>query len=198
MGGVVMSAITPGREALLALADEIEGSDGLYRLDSKLGEHQGYQLGIKKTAQVIAGLRLAANPSHIETLLAALDVFIPAFNKNYPDSTKTMKEMAAVVRAREEFRRGDGTRIDGDATFYTPPEHGWTCFHCGTTFQHEIAAREHFGATPILDPACQIKAGEGGLVRKVRWLESENSRLNSENVMLKLGEPASTAGEPKP
>lgn len=57
-----MTAVTPGNAELLALADEIETSDGLYRLDSKLGEHQGYQLGIKKTAQVVAALRLAAKP----------------------------------------------------------------------------------------------------------------------------------------
>lgn len=72
---------------------------------------------------------------------------------------------------------------------YIAPEHGWTCFHCGETFMHEYTARLHFGKTPNLEPACQIKAGEFGLVRKLRWLEQENSRLNAENVMLKLGEP---------
>jgi hypothetical protein len=43
--------MTVSREEMLALADEIEGSDGLYLMGDKR------QLGIKKTAQVIAALR---------------------------------------------------------------------------------------------------------------------------------------------
>lgn len=31
---------------------------------------------------------------------------------------------------------------------YTPPEHGWTCFHCGETFKTPGAARLHFGELP--------------------------------------------------
>lgn len=51
--------VTPGSTEVLALADEIETSDGLYRM-SKLGKYHGYHLGIKKTAQIVTALRLAA------------------------------------------------------------------------------------------------------------------------------------------
>lgn len=30
---------------------------------------------------------------------------------------------------------------------YTPPAHGWTCFHCGETFKTPGTARLHFGET---------------------------------------------------
>ena len=58
---------------------------------------------------------------------------------------------------------------------YTPPEHGWTCFHCGETFHHENPARAHFGALPDAVPGClmRMQPGEHGLLRKVRSMERE-------------------------
>ena len=69
---------------------------------------------------------------------------------------------------------------------YTPPEHGWTCFHCGehfpSTFAGARAARDHFGWTPEATPACQIKAGaEGGLVQKMRRQELALARYREED-----------------
>lgn len=62
---------------------------------------------------------------------------------------------------------------------YVPPEHGWTCFHCGETFMHENAARYHFGALPEATPGClmRMQEGEHSLQRKIRWLEAENAKL---------------------
>lgn len=63
---------------------------------------------------------------------------------------------------------------------YISPEHGWTCFHCGETFMHQNAAREHFGAHPFdAEPGCMLRMqhGEGSLLRKIRWLEREVRRL---------------------
>lgn len=57
-------------------------------------------------------------------------------------------------------------------TFYTQPEHGWTCFHCGETFTTLGRARDHFGFDPGDDPACRIKIGaERGLVMALRKSE---------------------------
>lgn len=63
---------------------------------------------------------------------------------------------------------------------YVPPENGWTCFHCGETFMHQVTARNHFGAHPYDEPGCvmRMQEGEGSLLRKIRWLEREVSRLN--------------------
>jgi hypothetical protein len=44
----------------------------------------------------------------------------------------------------------DGTHPDT----YLQPEHGWTCFHCGTTFRRYGPARLHFGPTPFTTPEC--------------------------------------------
>jgi hypothetical protein len=55
-----MTAATPGRE-LLALADEIERSNGLLCMNDGLPKAR--QLGIKKTAQVVSAIRLAAKPA---------------------------------------------------------------------------------------------------------------------------------------
>lgn len=54
--------MTTTPKELLALADEIEGSVGLIRMMP--GRRHTRSLGIKKTAQVIAGLRLAAKPAN--------------------------------------------------------------------------------------------------------------------------------------
>ena len=65
---------------------------------------------------------------------------------------------------------------------YTMPKHGWTCFFCGETFTTPRKARDHFGAEPLADPACQIKAGEErGLVIKLRLVEAELARYRAED-----------------
>ena len=37
---------------------------------------------------------------------------------------------------------------------YQMPEHGWTCFHCGATFEQPNAARDHFGYDIEAMPSC--------------------------------------------
>lgn len=59
-------------------------------------------------------------------------------------------------------------------------EKQWRCFHCGDVFTDEAEAREHFGADYDVDPACAIKADEGGLVGEIRRLEAEVLRVCGE------------------
>lgn len=65
---------------------------------------------------------------------------------------------------------------------YSAPLHGWTCFHCGETFNvaayksfhaAETAAREHFGPTPEWDPVCidRAKHGNDELLNRTRDAE---------------------------
>lgn len=75
-----------------------------------------------------------------------------------------------------------GQVVSAQPDTYVPPAHGWTCFHCGDTFMHERAARDHFGATPDREPACVMKltSEDRSLTRRIRWLESEIERLRSD------------------
>lgn len=67
-------------------------------------------------------------------------------------------------------------------TTYAKPSHGWTCFFCGDTFTTPGAARDHFGADPLDDPACQIKArDERGLVMALRRAQTELARYRAED-----------------
>ena len=69
-----------------------------------------------------------------------------------------------------------------DEEHYARPSHGWTCFHCGETFTTIGAARDHFGADQIADPACRIKIGEErGLVMALRRAEAELGRYRCED-----------------
>lgn len=69
-----------------------------------------------------------------------------------------------------------------DEHHYFRPPHGWTCFHCGDTFTTPGAARDHFGADPLKDPACRIKVGEErGLVMALRRAEEELERYRCED-----------------
>jgi hypothetical protein len=61
---------------------------------------------------------------------------------------------------------------------YMPPEHGWTCFHCGETFTHQMAARLHFGASIHDEPKCQISA------HKLRAMEQQLRRYQEEDTDL--------------
>lgn len=64
---------------------------------------------------------------------------------------------------------------DNSQDTYMPPEHGWTCFHCGETFMHANMARNHFGASIDAEPGCilRMQPGEQPLLRKVRGLEHQ-------------------------
>jgi hypothetical protein len=65
---------------------------------------------------------------------------------------------------------------------YRSPKDGWTCFHCGETFWSEARARDHFGANPLSDSACRIKAGqELGLVVALRDAEARLARYEAED-----------------
>jgi hypothetical protein len=62
---------------------------------------------------------------------------------------------------------------------YPVPAHGWTCFHCGETFMHERAARDHFGATPDREPGCVLRltSEDRSLIRRLRAYEAEVEHL---------------------
>jgi hypothetical protein len=47
----------------------------------------------------------------------------------------------------------------------------WECFHCGEILADRAAAAQHFGASEDQQPACQIKASDGGLLRALRDAE---------------------------
>lgn len=70
---------------------------------------------------------------------------------------------------------------------YTPPPHGWTCFHCGenfpSTFAGQRAAKAHFGAHPDEEPGCVMRLGaeDKSLVRRLRAAEAELARYRSED-----------------
>lgn len=76
----------------------------------------------------------------------------------------------------------EGTTADQPPEgYYFKPKHGWTCFHCGETFTTPGSARDHFGADPLKDPGCRIKAGEErGLLMALRKAEAELDKLLAE------------------
>lgn len=69
------------------------------------------------------------------------------------------------------------------ADTYSPPAHGWTCFHCGETFTHTITARAHFGPHPGEEPGCVMRLGgeERSLLRRLRAAEAELARYRAED-----------------
>lgn len=74
---------------------------------------------------------------------------------------------------------------DGVSDTYPSPAAGWTCFHCGETFHHQIPARRHFGADPAAEPACRIKGREeNGLVIALRAAEADLARYQAEDTDL--------------
>lgn len=52
----------------------------------------------------------------------------------------------------------------------------WRCFHCDETFTEHVAAAEHFGASQIQEPACQIN------VTKFREMEALHMRAIQEDT----------------
>lgn len=72
--------------------------------------------------------------------------------------------------------------IDHSEDVYPTPVMGWTCFFCGETFHTERRARDHFGADPLTEAACRIKAGkELGLVVALRDAEAQLARYRAED-----------------
>lgn len=49
----------------------------------------------------------------------------------------------------------------------------WRCFHCDEVFTSQWRARDHFGHEEGAKAACQIKAGEIGLVEALRAAEKD-------------------------
>lgn len=60
----------------------------------------------------------------------------------------------------------------------------WRCFFCDVVLRSERAAREHFGASEMSTPACQIKGHEHGLVELIRRQEEELARYRAEDSEL--------------
>ncbi|MCW3477391.1 hypothetical protein [Limobrevibacterium gyesilva] len=74
------------------------------------------------------------------------------------------------------------TETKAEPATYLKPKHGWTCFHCGETFTTPGSARDHFGADPLAEAGCQIKAGEErGLLMALRRAEKELERYRAED-----------------
>lgn len=57
----------------------------------------------------------------------------------------------------------------------------WRCFFCDAVFTRRIDAAEHFGASEMATPACQIKGHEHGLVGVIRKQEEELQRYRAED-----------------
>lgn len=75
---------------------------------------------------------------------------------------------AAVVAEWTDFNGGGWVwhGLAGIMTHWRALE--WRCFHCGDVFTDPKAARDHFGSDLTEEPACKIKAADGGLIRALR------------------------------
>lgn len=88
-----------------------------------------------------------------------------AFSYHGPAYTRADLLAAQAEGAAAERDKGYGSgdvlppKMVGEDR-YEMPEHGWTCFHCGDTFQTPYRAQLHFGAGPLAMAACRIKFGE--------------------------------------
>lgn len=68
---------------------------------------------------------------------------------------------------------------------YPSPKHGWTCFHCGETFNIAEQAAGHFGSNVSGEPMCVMRANafarfpktEWPLMYRMRELEAEVEKL---------------------
>jgi hypothetical protein len=71
--------------------------------------------------------------------------------------------------------------VPSQELYYKNPPYGWTCFHCGETFKLPGLAKDHFGADPLAEAACLIKAGhERNLVAAIREAEEQLARYRDE------------------
>lgn len=61
----------------------------------------------------------------------------------------------------------------------------WRCFHCNDVFTRRVDAAEHFGASEVEQPACEIKRHEGHLVHYIRKLEAQlaSYRCDDSDIM---------------
>lgn len=67
------------------------------------------------------------------------------------------------------------------------PPAGWTCFHCGETFNTVGGAIDHFGAKPDAVPGCIVKVTLGperGLLEALRSAESRLVPYMEEDTVL--------------
>ena len=72
-----------------------------------------------------------------------------------------------------------------DQTTYPAPPDGWVCFHCGERFLSPTSAREHFGARPYAQAACQLSAVTlKRELREYRDLEERFGPLDGRNRRL--------------
>lgn len=60
-------------------------------------------------------------------------------------------------------------------------QRAWRCFHCDAVFANPNLAAEHFGANPMVRPACKIAAHERHLVTYIRRLEDDLVRYRAED-----------------
>jgi DNA-binding CsgD family transcriptional regulator len=105
---------------------------------------------------------------HVKSLLRKFDA-------------KNRTQLALLAMRRAEVGGVVPARVQDDDTYLHSPNVGWTCFHCGDTFLTPHSAKMHFGFDPTCEPACRIKLGaEMSLLRHLRELEAENSRLMSQ------------------
>lgn len=80
-----------------------------------------------------------------------------------------------------------GEEFFGESETYTPPRHGWTCFHCGETFLTVKSAREHFGLDPtFFEPACveRLTNSDSDLIKRTRKAEREASEARARVLIL--------------
>ena len=90
---------------------------------------------------------------------------------------KTTKAWLRVIKRAKERAAEEARTLT-----YLMPEDGWRCFFCGERFNTVGAARDHFGADPTAETACQIKAGEErGLVMALRKAQNELRRYEAED-----------------
>lgn len=57
----------------------------------------------------------------------------------------------------------------------------WRCFHCDDTFTSRSEAQAHFGFEVDATPACKIAPDLRGLIRFMRWQESQLHRFRQED-----------------
>lgn len=75
--------------------------------------------------------------------------------------------------------------IASQSDTFPMPKQGFTCFFCGDTFTTPGSARLHFGADPLKDAACRIKAGaERGILMELRRAEEELERYRADDCNL--------------
>jgi hypothetical protein len=71
-----------------------------------------------------------------------------------------------------------------------PHKRGWTCFHCGETFETFGSARDHFGQSPAAEPGCSIRVKYGderGLQMDLRKAENERDEWRVRAIALRCG-----------